>query len=180
VLHSAQFAAGLPLSEFKNLTMATSTLSQPKAKAKPKYQVKYLLGAGVILAVILGLIAFGLTQTGQWSLNLAELKAKGDTAVGQGVRVSGQLEANSVQKDVKANQIAFVMTDGTNRLPVSYRGVVPDTFDRAVEVIAEGKLNSDGSFTATNLLARCPSKYDESKIELYDMSTMQGNINYGQ
>jgi cytochrome c-type biogenesis protein CcmE len=160
--------------------MATSTFSQSKTKAKPKYQIKYLIGAGLILAVIVGLIGFGLTQTGQWAVNLAELKAKGNAAIGQGVRVSGQLEANSIEKDVKANQIAFVLTDGTNRLPISYKGVVPDTFDRAVEVIAEGKMNSDGSFTATNLLARCPSKYDESKIELYDTSKMQGNVNYGQ
>ena len=99
---------------------------------------------------------FGLTQTGQWAVNLAELKAKGNTAIGQGVRVSGQLEADSVEKNVASNQIAFVMTDGTNRLPVSYNGVVPDTFDRAVEVIAEGKLNPDGSFTASNLLAAVP------------------------
>lgn len=157
--------------------MATLTFPQPKNKAKPKYQVKYLIGAGIILAAIIGLIAFGLTQTGQWSVNLAELKAKGNTAVGQGVRVSGQLEANSIAKDVKANQIAFVLTDGVNRLPVSYKGVVPDTFDRAVEVVAEGKLNPDGSFTASNVLARCPSKYDESKLEWYD-SNQSGNANY--
>lgn len=160
--------------------MATSTLSKPKVKAKQKYQVKYLIGAGVILAAIVGLIGFGLTQTAQWAVNLAELKAKGNTAVGQGVRVSGQLEANSIEKNVASNKIAFVMTDGTNRLPVSYNGVVPDTFDRAVEVIAEGKLNPDGSFTASNLLARCPSKYDESKIELYDTSKMQPGQDYAQ
>lgn len=155
--------------------MATSTFSQPKPK--PKYQMKYLVGAGVILVVIVGLIGFGLTQTGQWSVNLAELKAKGTNAIGQGARVSGQLEANSIQKDVKQNKIAFVLTDGTNRLPVSYNGVVPDTFDRAVEVVAEGKLNSDGSFTATNVLAKCPSKYDDSKLEWYDTS-QGGNTNY--
>lgn len=157
--------------------MATSTFSQPKPK--PKYQKKYLIGAGVILVVIIGLIGFGLTQTGQWSVNLAELKAKGNNAIGQGARVSGQLEANSIQKDVSHNKIAFVLTDGKNRLPVSYNGVVPDTFDRAVEVVAEGKLNSDGSFTASNVLAKCPSKYDESKLQWYDTS-QGGNTNYAQ
>ena len=160
--------------------MATSTLTQTKTKAKPKYQFKYLLGAVVIFGVIGYLIFFGLTQTSQWAMNVTELRAKGESAIGQGARVTGQLEANSIEKDVKANKIAFVLTDGTNRLPVSYAGVVPDTFDRAVEVVAEGKLNSDGSFTATNLLARCPSKYDESKFEMYDTSKMQGNVNYGQ
>jgi cytochrome c-type biogenesis protein CcmE len=159
--------------------MSNSTFSQPKSKNKPKYQVKYLVGAGIILTAIIGLVIFGLTQTGQWAVNLAELKAKGSAAIGQGVRVSGQLEANSVEKDIPANKIAFVLTDGTNRLPVSYHGVVPDTFERAVEVVAEGKLNPDGSFTATNVLARCPSKYDESKLEWYD-SNQSGTVNYGQ
>ncbi len=159
-------------------SMSNSTFSQPK-KPKPKYQVKFLVGAGIILAAIVGLVIFGLTQTGQWSVNLAELRAKGDGVIGQGVRVSGQLEANSIEKDVPSNKIAFVLTDGTNRLPVSYHGVVPDTFDRAVEVVAEGRLNPDGSFTATNVLARCPSKYDESKLEWYD-SNASGNVNYGQ
>jgi len=159
--------------------MGTSTFSQNKPKPKPKYQLKYLIGAVAIFGVIGYLIFFGLTQTSQWSINVAELKAKGETAVGQGVRVSGQLEANSVDKDVQANKIAFVLTDGVNNLPVSYNGVVPDTFDRAVEVVAEGKLNPDGSFTATNVLARCPSKYDESKLEWYD-SSKSGNLNYAQ
>ncbi len=159
--------------------MATSTLANKKAAGKPKYQLKYLLGAVVIFGVIAYLIFFGLTQTSQWSVPVGELLARGDSAVGQGARVSGQLEANSVQKDVKANKIAFVLTDGTNRLPVIYSGVVPDTFERAVEVVAEGKLNADGSFTASNILARCPSKYDESKLEWYD-SSQGGSMDYGQ
>ncbi len=158
--------------------MATSTLSHDTPRAKPKYQVKYLIGAIAIFGVIAYLIFFGLSQTSQWALTLTELHAKGNSAVGQGVRVTGQLQANSVHKDVKSNQIAFVLTDGVNQLPVSYNGVVPDTFDRAVEVVAEGKLNSDGSFTATNLLAKCPSKYDESKIEEFDTSKMQGDTKY--
>ena len=160
------------------MTSNPSNLSKPKAKPKTKYQIKYLIGAIAIFGVIGYLIFFGLTQTSQWAITLPELVAKGNSAVGQGVRVTGQLAPNSIQKDVKANKIAFVLTDGTNRLPVTYAGVVPDTFDRAVEVVAEGKLNPDGTFTATNLLAKCPSKYDASKIEEYDTSKMQGDVKY--
>ena len=116
--------------------MSTSTFSQNKNKPKPKYQLKYLIGAIVIVAVIGYLIFFGLTQTSQWAINVTDLHAKGSSAIGQGVRVSGQLEANSVEKDIKAHKIAFGLTDGTNRLPVSYNGIVPDTFDRAVEEVA--------------------------------------------
>lgn len=160
--------------------MATSVLADKKPKPKQKYNWKYLVGAVVIFGVIGYLIFFGLTQTSQWAISVGDLRAKGASAIGQGARVTGQLQANSVSKDIKANKIAFVLTDGKSTLPVSYSGVVPDTFDRAVEVVAEGKLNSDGTFTATNLLAKCPSKYDDSKIVEYDTSKMQGNVNYGQ
>lgn len=159
--------------------MATSTFSQVKAKPRPKYNFKFLIAAVVLFGVIAYLIFFGLTQSGQWQINVSELRAKGASVIGQGVRVSGQLEAKSVVRDIKANKIAFVLTDGTNRLPVSYSGVVPDTFERAVEVVAEGKLNPDGSFTASNVLARCPSKYNESQLQWYDSSKL-GNVNYGQ
>lgn len=154
--------------------MTPSTLSKPKAKTKPKYQVKYLIGAGVILAVIIGLIAFGLSQTGQWADNLAQFSAKGSGAVGQGARVTGQLKANSVVKNVEANKIAFVLTDGVNDLPVSYSGVVPDTFDHAIEVVVEGKLDNGGTFAATNVLARCPSKYDEANNQPSDYQWYNG------
>jgi|SRR5581483_7692264 len=155
--------------------MATSTFSKNKVKPKPKYQVKYLIGAVVIFGVIAYLIFFGLTQTSQWAINVSQLHDKGSAAIGQGVRVSGQLEANSVQKDVKANKIAFVMTDGKYTVPVSYNGVVPDTFERAVEVVVEGKVNPDGSLTASNVLAKCPSKYDASSNQPSDYQWYNGN-----
>lgn len=153
-----------------------SALSKPQ-QAKPRYQVKYLIGAFLIFGVIGYLIFFGLTQTSQWALQVGDFTARGPAAVGQGARVSGQLEANSVKKDVQDNKIAFVLTDGKNRLSVVYSGVVPDTFDRATEVVVEGKLTSDGTFTASNVLAKCPSKYDESKLEWYDTS-QGGNLSY--
>ncbi len=150
--------------------MATSTFSKKPVTPKSKYNIKYLIGAVVIFGVIGYLIFFGLTQTSQWSIGVSDLHNRGAAAVGQGARVTGSLLANSIEKDVKDNKIAFVLTDGKNQLPVSYNGVVPDTFDRAVQVVAEGKLNPDGSFTASNVLAQCPSKYDDSKLEWFDSS----------
>lgn len=153
-----------------------STLSKAQ-KTKPRYQVKFLIGAFLIFGVIGYLIFFGLTQTSQWALEVGDFTARGQSAVGQGARVSGQLEANSVKKDVQDNKIAFVLTDGKSRLPVVYSGVVPDTFDRATEVVVEGKLTTEGTFSASNVLAKCPSKYDESQLEWYD-SSKGGDINY--
>jgi len=46
-------------------------------------------------------------------------------------------------------------------VPVSYAGLIPDTFKDDAEVVVEGVCNPDDpSFNATTLLAKCPSKYE--------------------
>jgi cytochrome c-type biogenesis protein CcmE len=62
-------------------------------------------------------------------------------------------------------------------LPVVYNGVLPDTFEKSTQVIAEGKLGSDGVFHASLVMAKCPSKYDPSQVE-WHTSTEPGNLNY--
>ena len=54
------------------------------------------------------------------------------------------------------------MTDGAQIYPVTYRGLVPDTFTDAsdIEVVVEGRLGADGVFHATDVLAKCGSRYE--------------------
>ena len=62
----------------------------------------------------------------------------------------------------------FVVGDGDARVPVRYSGIVPDLFVEGSGVVAEGKMQSDGTFVADNLLA----KHDENYVprELQDMN----------
>jgi len=43
---------------------------------------------------------------------------------------------------------------------VVYRGLPPDTFNDSVEVVVEGRLHKDGIIYATNVLAKCGSRYE--------------------
>jgi cytochrome c-type biogenesis protein CcmE len=52
-----------------------------------------------------------------------------------------------------------MITDGARALPVAYSGVVPDIFKDGRQVVVEGALGRDGTFEATTLLAKCPTKY---------------------
>ncbi len=148
--------------------MSTSTFPQTARKPRAKYQVKYLVGLALILGVIVYLIFFGLSSTQQYYKKVGELLAQKATLTGQGVRVGGNLVPSSIQEDIPHNKISFVIADGAAQLPVSYNGVVPDTFNKATQVIAEGKLNPDGTFTASTVLAKCPSKYDAASIPASD------------
>ena len=62
--------------------------------------------------------------------------------------------------------VRFVVTDTDQRIPVEYRGILPDLFREGKGVVAQGKLGEDNHFTATEVLA----KHDENYMpkEVYD------------
>ncbi len=142
-------------------------------------QTKLLLGAFIILGAIGAYVVTSTNATQQYFLTLPELKAKGDLAYRESVRVGGNLAPNSTHINTKDVTAQFTLTDGANVLPVAYQGVLPDTFEKSTQVIAEGKLGSDGVFHASLVLAKCPSKYDPSQVDWHS-STEQGNLDYGK
>ncbi len=140
-------------------------------------QTKLLLGAFIIFAAVGAYVIASTNATQQYFLTLSELKAKGALASQEAVRVGGNLAPNSTHINSKNVTAQFTLTDGTNSLPVVYNGILPDTFEKSTQVIAEGKVGSDGVFHASLVLAKCPSKYDPSQIDWHS-STEQGNLNY--
>ena len=53
----------------------------------------------------------------------------------------------------------FVVTDLAQRVPVSYRGLLPDLFKEGKGVVAQGTLRPDGVFEATEVLAKHDENY---------------------
>lgn len=158
--------------------MSSVTIPEvPKDTGFLPRQTMILLGAFIVLAAIGAFAFFNLQDTQQYFLTLSELKAKGDTASKQSVRVGGNLAPNTTQIDTKQVAAKFTMTDGNIMMPVDYKGILPDTFEKSTQVIAEGKLGQDGVFHATLVLAKCPSKYDPSQIEWHS-STDPGSLDY--
>src|SRR5688500_17877345 len=121
---------------------------------------KLVIVAGVIVAAV-GYLVFTAVQTSAvYSLTVSELLAAGPTAHGQPVRVAGNVVPGSIQRENGALVVHFEAEDPSGRLPVTYRGVLPDIFGDGVEVVVEGKYQSDGTFVASTLLAKCPSKFE--------------------
>ena len=91
--------------------------------------------------------------------------------VGQAVRLGGMVEQGSIKTMADGVTIAFVVGDGKARMPVRYAGIVPALFVEGSGVVAEGRLDGNGTFVADNLLA----KHDENYIprELKDMTEAQ-------
>ncbi|MGH7536118.1 MAG: cytochrome c maturation protein CcmE [Gemmatimonadales bacterium] len=125
---------------------------------------KFLLGATLIIGSVGFLIAEGVKETGLYFLTPSELAAKttaDPSFYDVGVKMGAKVVPGSVHRDPGNRQIDFQVSDGTTSYPVTYRGLVPDTFTDAndIEVIVEGRLGRDGVFRATEVLAKCGSRY---------------------
>jgi cytochrome c-type biogenesis protein CcmE len=126
---------------------------------------KFLLGAGVIVASVGLLIAQGVKETGVYFLTPTELAAKTSadpTFYDTGLKMGAKVVPGSIRRDADNRRIDFEVSDGVRSYPVTYRGLVPDTFTDAndIEVIVEGRLGRDGVFRATEVLAKCGSRYE--------------------
>ena len=80
------------------------------------------------------------------------------------VKEGDQVKGTQLHQD-KPCQYRFNLTSNPDQLPVRYgQCVVPDTFrdvpDMDVKVTVEGKLDDAGNFEATQVMAKCPSKYE--------------------
>jgi cytochrome c-type biogenesis protein CcmE len=127
---------------------------------------KFILGAALIVGSVGFLIAEGVKQTGVYFLTPTELAAK--TAADPtfvenvGFKVGAVVVPGSVRRDPGGRRIDFQVSDGTKTYPVTYHGLVPDTFTDAseIEVVVEGRLGRDGVIRATDVLAKCGSRYE--------------------
>jgi cytochrome c-type biogenesis protein CcmE len=132
---------------------------------------KFLLGAAAIVLSVGFLIAEGVKETGVYFLTPSELAAKtraDPTFYDLGLKMGAKVVPGSVRRAADNRQIDFQVSDGVKTYPVTYRGLVPDTCTDAndIEVIVEGRLGRDGVFRATEVLAKCGSRYEAA----YDKS----------
>jgi cytochrome c-type biogenesis protein CcmE len=120
---------------------------------------RFVIAALIVVAAVGALIYIGVRGSSMYYMTLAELKAQADSAYGDKIRLGATVVDGSIQSGADG-VTRFVVTDGTNTLPVSYRGSLPDTFRDGAGVVLQGKLTSSGTFEASSLLAKCPSKYE--------------------
>jgi cytochrome c-type biogenesis protein CcmE len=74
-------------------------------------------------------------------------------------RLGGLVERGSLQRETDGLSVRFVVTDLAQRVPVSYRGLLPDLFREGKGVVVAGRLQADGSFLATEVLAKHDENY---------------------
>ena len=78
---------------------------------------------------------------------------------GRAFRIGGLVESGSVKRIPNSVDVSFVVTDTVQRVPVVYSGLLPDLFKEGKGVVAQGSLGPDGTFKATEVLAKHDENY---------------------
>ena len=135
-----------------------------------KPRTKFIIGGCLVLGVAGYLMASSIQETGVYYLTPTELatKVRADSSFTKaGVKVGARVVPGSIQRDPGGKQYAFKVTDGSQIMPVVYNGIAPDTFTDSVDVVVSGRLGTDGTFQAKELLAKCASRYENAPDAKY-------------
>lgn len=170
--------------------MDIATRALETSRPKTAGRVKFLIGGLLIVAAVVYLIFSSLQSSSQYFLTVEELQSKGSAIVGRDVKLSGAVIGESIQYDAQALSLRFtiantpgdqkevdaqgglaavlhaaVLDPDAPRIDIVYDGVMPDLLRNEAQAIVTGKLGEDGVFYASELLLKCPTKYEDAVPE---------------
>jgi cytochrome c-type biogenesis protein CcmE len=82
-----------------------------------------------------------------------------EAPIGKDFRIGGLVKKGSLKREADGLTVDFVVTDTAKSIPVHYRGILPDLFKEGKGVVTEGKLEPDGTFRASEVLAKHDANY---------------------
>lgn len=154
---------------------------------KKKPNTKLIIGAAVILLALVYLVYTTARSSTQYFMTVEELHTRSAELVGQNVRMSGVVLGDSIQYNPQTLDLTFdvaqipgdhrvieemggmakVLADAAanpqgDLLTVHYNGVKPDLLKHEAQAIVSGSLDDQGVFQASELLLKCPSKYESA------------------
>jgi cytochrome c-type biogenesis protein CcmE len=122
-----------------------------------------LIGAsGGVLVIAVGLVLNAMSGSIVFFHSPTEV-VQDHLAAGTRIRIGGLVKAGSVKRGNNLN-IRFEVTDGKNEVPVHYQGLVPDLFRAGQGVVAEGKMEPNGSLDADTVLAKHDERYMPKEV----------------
>ena len=141
-----------------------------------KMKKRMIAVSGVIVIVLIWVLAFVGGNTAATTRSIAE--AAENPQAGQKVQVSGNVvqDSFSTSNDVLTFKIYDPEGDPSTQLEVRYDGAASSTFGNDVTAICTGKINDAGVLECSELVTKCPSKYENADSAL----TVEQLLGYGE
>ena len=156
------------------------------APARSGGRTKFLIGGLLIVAAIVYLIASSTQASAQYYLTIDELAEKGESVRGRDLKIPGAVEGDSIVYEPETLTLRFTVANvpaeleaieesgglaevlhqavsdpNARRLQVVYVGVKPDLLRHEAQAIMTGRMDDNGVFQASELLLKCPTRYEE-------------------
>ena len=124
-----------------------------------------LVACGVGLGTATALVLTAFRENLVFFLSPVEV-AKNAPPPGRDFRLGGLVEQGSVHKETIDGHpaAAFTVTDGGATVKVTYIGILPDLFREGQGVVAFGALHPDGTFRASEVLAKHDETYMPKEV----------------
>jgi cytochrome c-type biogenesis protein CcmE len=124
-----------------------------------KSSFKFVIAAAIIVGAVAWLAISGARDSKSYYVTITELQAMGNGAYSKNLRVAGNVAPGSISRS--GPNATFTLLEQGKTLRVTYVGAEPppDTFKDDAQALAIGTYGHDGTFHATQLQAKCASKY---------------------
>ena len=142
-------------------------MEAPSTRPTSARRNKFLVGGGIVFITLCVLVVWAMGRPGSTSFfyTPTEVMALGVDAPQGEYRVNGKVLPDTVEGHPDGLTTTFDIHDGSTEMTVTTDSPLPDAFWTAmandsseVEVVARGRYD-DGVFTASQILAKCPSKF---------------------
>ena len=117
-----------------------------------------LVLVGVVLLVVAYLAFSSIGSALVYYLTPSELLERGQAAIGETVRLGGQVAEGSVSGP--ATDLTFVLTDGDADITVHSTVAPTRSFREGSGAVVEGALGADGVFEATQVIVKHDENYE--------------------
>lgn len=126
---------------------------------KPRHKRFIFIGLGLFALAVASVLILNAFQKNLVFFYTPTAVANGEAPKGHGFRIGGMVEDGSLKREGDGLTVHFVMTDMAKRVPVTYKGILPDLFKEGKGAVAQGQLGADGIFLASEVLAKHDENY---------------------
>lgn len=137
-------------------------------------RTKRLWGVGaaaVLLISAVALAAVALRQHADLFYTPSLIAEKGLPEIGKRVRVGGWVQQGSIAYGEGADMVFLIEDNSGETVEVSYTGVTPDLFREGEGVVATGRFEETGDFTADTILAKHDENYEPRELKKAGQAT---------
>ena len=131
-------------------------------RLRKRQRLALVLTALVLTGSATGLVLAALQDKVAFFVSPSDLEAR-HVAPGRQLRLGGLVAQGSVKHDPQG-MVRFALTDGAHSVEVSYHGILPDLFREGQGIVTEGRLETDGQFVASEVLAKHDERYMPKEV----------------